>query len=239
MAAAFRAQFFPEDRALPLTDMDFPFPPFAPRPFHAVTTEEVSAALRTCSNKSSPGLSGTPYTLAKWVHEADPNLLPTLFTRALRLGCHPWPTAKVVIIPKPGKPDYSAPKAYRPISLLECVGKILEKVVASRLGSDVDHFGLIPPSQFGSWHFHSAPDAATMLRYKAETTIHAGRVGVVVLMDISHFFDSLDPTLMGRILLHLGVNDCTAAWVQSLMGDHEVSLSLWSSADSNTIMSSS
>jgi hypothetical protein len=130
----------------------------------------------------------------------------------------------VVIIPKPVKADYSVPKAYRPILLMECLGKTLEKVVAARLNSDIDHFGLIPPSQFGSRHFHSAPDAATMLRYKAETTIKAGRIGVVILMDISHFFDSLDPSLMEQILLHLGVNPHTSAWVKSLMVDRIVTL---------------
>jgi hypothetical protein len=192
--------------------------------FYLVRDGEVTAALQTCSNKSSPGPSGTPYSLVRWVHEACPDLLPSLFTAALRLGCHPWSTTKVVVIPKPRKSDYSAPKAYCPISLLECVGNVLEKVVVAQLGSDVDHFGLIPPSQFGSRHFHSTPDAATMLWYKAETMICAGCVGAVVLLDISCIFNSLDLSLMEQILLHLGVNAHTAAWTRSLMSDHEVSL---------------
>jgi hypothetical protein len=184
----------------------------------------VTTALKTCSSKSALGPSGTPYPLIRWLNEADPDLLPSLFTAALCLGGHPWPTAKVVVIPKPGKPDYSLPCAYRPISLLKCVGKVLEKIVAARLRADVDTHRLIPPSQFGSHHFHSALDAATMRRYKAESTIKAGRVGVVVLMDISRFFDSLDLSLMERILIHLRVDSCTATWTQSLMADREVTL---------------
>jgi hypothetical protein len=104
------------------------------------------------------------------------------------------------------------------------VGKVLEKIVAARLGADVDHHNLIPPSQFGSRHFHLAPDAAAMLWYKAESTLRAGRIGVVVLLDISHFFDSLDLSLMERILLHLGVDEHTMAWTWSLMADREVTL---------------
>jgi Reverse transcriptase (RNA-dependent DNA polymerase) len=164
-------------------------------------------------------LSGITYKIICWANEARPNLLPALFTEALRLGTHPWMEAKVVIIPKPGKTDYSAPKAYWPISLLECAGKVLKKVVAARLGSDVDHHHLIPSSQFGSHHYHSATDAATMLRYKAETTIKAGRIRAVLLMDISHFFDSLRPSIMSHILHHLGVDDPTIRWVHSLMAD--------------------
>jgi hypothetical protein len=59
---------------------------------------------------------------------------------------------------------------------------------------------------------------------QVESTIKVGRVGVVVLMDISCFFDSLDPSLMEEILLHLGVDPYTAAWTRSLMADREVTL---------------
>jgi hypothetical protein len=93
--------------------------------------------------------------------------------------------AKVFVIPKLGKTDYMAPKSYHPISLLECTGKVLEKIIAARLGSDVDHFDLLGPSQFGSCHFHSATDMATTLRYKAEETIEAGRIEAILLLDIS------------------------------------------------------
>jgi Reverse transcriptase (RNA-dependent DNA polymerase) len=125
----------------------------------------------------------------------------------------------VVVIPKPRKTDYLAPKAYRPISLLKCTRKVLEKVVATCLGSDVDHHHLIPSSQFGSRHYHSTTDTATMLRYKAEATIKAGRVGAVLLMDISCFFDSLRPSLMSHILCHLSVDKPTIGWIHSLMAD--------------------
>jgi len=46
---------------------------------------------------------------------------------------HRWREATTVICAKIGKPDYSVPKAYRPIALLNCLGKILEKLMATRL----------------------------------------------------------------------------------------------------------
>jgi hypothetical protein len=141
------------------------------RLFFRVTEDEVRHALAHTSNKSAPGPSGITYKLLKWTFEANPGLIITTLNGALEHGTHPWGTADVVVIPKPHKPDYSVAKAYRPISLLECTGKLLEKIVANRLGADERHFQLIGPSQFGSRKYHSAPDAATLLRYKAETTI--------------------------------------------------------------------
>jgi Reverse transcriptase (RNA-dependent DNA polymerase) len=184
----------------------------------------VTSALQTCTNKSAPGLSGIPYELVWWVNDACPDLLPTLFNAALRLGIHPWTEAKVVVIPKPGKTDYSVPKSYCPISLLKCIGKVLEKIIARHLGSDINHFNLLRPSQFGSQPHHLATDTATILRHKAESTIRAKQIGVVVLLDISQFFDSLDPSTMFKILIHLSVDQETCLWVQSLMADRSVRL---------------
>lgn len=57
------------------------------------------------------------------------------FNACIRLGTHPrtFKTANVVIIPKPGKRNRKLPKSYRPISLLSCLGKGLERLVARRI----------------------------------------------------------------------------------------------------------
>jgi hypothetical protein len=44
-----------------------------------------------------------------------------------------WRTAKIVVLRKPNKPDYSVPKSCRPILLLETISKRLEAVVVRRL----------------------------------------------------------------------------------------------------------
>ena len=48
----------------------------------------------------------------------------------IRPGVHPrrWKVARGVNIPKPGKDDYGLAKSYRVISLLNFLGKMVEKV---------------------------------------------------------------------------------------------------------------
>ena len=46
-----------------------------------------------------------------------------------------WRKATGAILAKPDKPDYSIPKAYRVISLLNCLGKISERILAKRLST--------------------------------------------------------------------------------------------------------
>ena len=50
---------------------------------------------------------------------------------------------------KAGKPDYSIPKAYRIIALLNCLGKVAERVIAKRLGALAEITNMIHPTQMG------------------------------------------------------------------------------------------
>jgi len=84
---------------------------------------------------------------------------------AISLGYHPWKDILVIIVPKPNKPNYSLPKAYRAISLLECCGKLLEKIVLKCILSDAHTYDILPNSQFRSRDHHCITDAALCLIY--------------------------------------------------------------------------
>ena len=223
MSKAFEECFFSFPKP-PEPMLTLPGPVSPKRPFYDVMKNEVEEALKGTSNKSAPGPSGIGYKLVKWAFAAHPDFILDIFTSALRLGHHPWTSAKVIIIPKPNKPDYSAAKAYRLVSLLECFGKVLEKIVANRFSSDCNLHNILPQSQFGSRPYHSATDACTLLRYKASTTINSGRIGGTLLFDISRFFDHLHPSFTVHILDHLGVDDSTIAWVVDFMSRRQVTM---------------
>jgi hypothetical protein len=54
-----------------------------------------------------------------------------IYTACLNLGYTPshWSNSKALFLPKPGKPDYQDPRAYRPISLTPFLFKSLEKLM--------------------------------------------------------------------------------------------------------------
>ena len=135
MGRAFKERFFSFPKP-PEPVLTLPGTPLPKRQFYDVTKHEVENTLKNTSNKSAPGPSGVGYKLVKWAFAAHPDFILDIYTSALCLGHHPWTTAKVVILPKPNKPDYSQAKAYRPVSLLECFGKVLEKIVANHFTSD-------------------------------------------------------------------------------------------------------
>jgi len=61
--------------------------------------------------------------------EWDQQCIVQLVKACIRLGHHPelWKTAKVIVILKAGKPDYSRVGAYHVICLLDVISKLVER----------------------------------------------------------------------------------------------------------------
>ena len=95
--------------------------------------------LMGAANSTTPGFSGIGWQLLKEaclgqdkVWEGLGGTLISVFEACLILGHHPtiWKQATVMVIPKPSKTDYTHVKAHCPISLLETMSKLLEKIIA-------------------------------------------------------------------------------------------------------------
>jgi len=124
---------------------------------------EIEEAIAGASASSSPGYTQISYQAIKWAWE-NPTFsqyTTALMQKCLATGYHPkaWRKAIAVALRKPNKPDYSNPSAYRLITLLECLGKILEKVIARRLTFLVGKHNLVPDNQFGGSSNSSTADA--------------------------------------------------------------------------------
>ncbi len=112
--------------------------PFATRLL--VTTEEppfsmleFSMALLSCNNKA-PGLDRIKFNLLKNLPDSAKRRLLNLFNKFLELNIvpHDWREVKVIAIRKPGKPA-SDHNSYRPIAMLSCLRKLMEKMILLRL----------------------------------------------------------------------------------------------------------
>ena len=90
-----------------------------------------------------------------------------------------------MVIPKPNKPDYTEPRAYRPIPLLKDTSKISGK---NRSNQDNGTNSLLPPEQFGGRHRSSATDVALDLIQRIETTKDTTSA---ILIDIQGVFDNI------------------------------------------------
>ena len=78
------------------------------------------------------------------------------FNHFVILGYFPtdWKSAKIIPIPKPGKPPFDS-GSHRPTGLLCNLSTLLERVVAHRLNSFIHQNHILPPGQFGFRQQHS------------------------------------------------------------------------------------
>ena len=88
--------------------------------------------LRDTSSSSAPGFSGLSWAILKRAWSNIDEHFRHLTDACLLIRYHPrtWRCALVVVIPKPDRADYTLAKNYRPISLIECLSKLIEKGVS-------------------------------------------------------------------------------------------------------------
>ena len=202
-------------------------PPLTTRPWMPITAEEIHESLKDTSNKSAPGPSGINYKLLKWAYDACPEALTHLFNLSLSTGTHVWKHATIVPVPKPNKPDYSAPKAYRPVSLLECTGKLLEKVITRRITNNIALYpDILPNNQFGSRPQYCTTDAALTLVHKIQATRSSGYHATLILFDISGFFDHIDANRTQDIFRKKGFPPNLVKWIFSFLTNRTTSMRL-------------
>jgi hypothetical protein len=86
-------------------------------------------------------------------------------------GCWPkhFKESTLVIIPKPNKPLYSTPEAFRPVVLLNALGKLVEKMISNRFQFDMISFDLVDLNQMGGVRQRSTEDAGIFLTHLVHT----------------------------------------------------------------------
>jgi hypothetical protein len=161
-------------------------PERAPVEMPAITMEEVERQLLAAKSWKAPGEDGLPVIVWKMTWPTVKDRVLDLFQASLEGGTLPkqWRHAKIIPLKKPNKENYSIAKAWRPISLLATLGKILESVVAERISHAVETYGLLPASHFGARKQRSAEQALVLLQEQMYTAWRGRRVLSLISFDV-------------------------------------------------------
>ena len=121
-----------------------------------------------------------------------------------------WPNyfkwSSTVIIPKPNKTAYDYSKFFRPIVLLNTLGKLIEKVIAERLQFHVIRNNFIHPSQLEGLKFKSTINAGVALTHIIWSEWVKNKTTSTLAFNIAQFFLSLNHCLLTLILEKAGLN---------------------------------
>ncbi|KAJ8737082.1 hypothetical protein PYW07_000353 [Mythimna separata] len=184
----------------PVEDPDNPLPPVAP--------DEVEDIIRKLQPRKAPGADGITNRVFKLFPPQLIVLMTAIFNGALSNNMFPqaWKQATVIGIPKPGKPKAN-PTSYRPISLLNVLGKIYERLIYKRLKDYAETKGLIPNEQFGFRTEHSCIHQVHRIVEHLSVGFQRGMLTGVLYFDIAKAFDKVWHNGLIYKLYQLGVPD--------------------------------
>ena len=103
-----------------------------------------------------------------------------------------------MVLRKLGKPRYDIPKVYRPIVLLNTMGKLLTAIISEQLTYYMEIYSLLPPTHFGGRPGRTTTDALHALTYKIKDVWRKRQVISVLFLDIKGAF----PNVVNERLIH-------------------------------------
>ena len=116
-------------------------------------------------------------------------------------------------------------KNFRPISNLPFLGKVIEKVVAAQLSSHLSLHGIHDPMQSAYRSGHSTETALLRIQDDINRGLDAGVGSLLVLLDLSAAFDTIDHTiLLERLEAVAGIRGAALAWLRSYLHDRTQSV---------------
>jgi len=120
------------------------------------------------------------------------SLLARIFNSVLRTHQFPqmWKHARVISILKPGK-DPALPSSHRPISLLDTIGKLFEKILLARILHVVNERGLMRDEQFGFRPRHSTSLLLARLVDRIIRNFGEKSLTGAVFFDVAKAFDTV------------------------------------------------
>ncbi|KAF6527839.1 hypothetical protein HZS61_008141 [Fusarium oxysporum f. sp. conglutinans] len=157
-----------------------------------LTLEEVERQLWAIKSWKAPGEDGLPAIVWKEVWPSVKHDVLAIFQASLEEGVIPnqWRHARIIPLKKPGKDDYTIAKAWRPISLLATLGKVLESVVAERISHAVETHGLLPTNHFGARKQRSAEQALVLLQEHIFSAWRSRHVVSLVSFDVKGAYNA-------------------------------------------------
>ena len=201
-----------------------------------VTPAEVSKLLQSMSNKSSQ-LDYIPTSLLKSCADTFSIIISHLANLSFTQATFPSKFKLALISPllkKPGLPK-SELSNFRPISNLNTIGKMLERLALARLFPHISISPSFCPLQSAYRKFHSTETALLKLTNDIMETIDSGKITILTALDMSAAFDTLDhATLLHRLQHTFGLSGYVISWVRSYLTNRTSFVKIDSSSSPNT-----
>lgn len=198
---------------------------------------EIWAALQKLNSKSAPGPDGVTNKALRNLDKETISELTKYINECWTRGSIPdqWKRAKMVLIPKPGKPPNL--DNLRPISLTSCVGKLMEHAFLSRINAHLDDIEAYPDTMLGFRAHLSTQDAMLQIKHQVLDNKTRGTRAILGL-DLKKAFDNAAHAAILRKMAALNLGKRAYNYVKDFLTNRSVSLTLGKLASEDRSMGS-
>ena len=128
-----------------------------------------------------------------------------MFNLALKSGVYPCKLKIAKVIPIYKKGDSTQINNYRPISILNTVNKIFEKILYSRLIKYINDFDILYKYQFGFREGHSTEHAIIEIVDNIRFSLDNNNMTCGIFLDLTKAFDTVNHEILIGKLEHYGI----------------------------------
>jgi len=187
--------------------------------------EEFKISIANCNNASTSGPNKLLWSYLKIILKDNKclNSIIRIANACIKLGY--WPShfkrSTTVVILKPNKKSYDTPKSFRPIVLLNTMGKLIKKVIGEKLQFITTANNFIHPSQLGGLKFKSMLDAGIVLTHIIQMGWVKKLTTSTLTFDIMQFFLSFNHRLLILIMKKVGFDNCIISFISNYLIDRK------------------
>ncbi|GIX76024.1 uncharacterized protein CDAR_443101 [Caerostris darwini] len=185
-----------------LTDLDL----HSQTDFIPFTCHELEAIVNKIKPNEAVGVDGLPGEVIREIFIANKVWFKDLFNLLLGRGIFPdtWKTARIALIEKE-KRELNHAAHFRPICILPCWGKILDKAIAERLTFHLEQGNILHDSQFGFRRNRSTITAIHNVLEHHKAAEENKQMTCLISLDMSNAFNSVDWDILLKKIFSLNI----------------------------------
>ncbi|ERL83462.1 hypothetical protein D910_00454 [Dendroctonus ponderosae] len=189
--------------------------------------DELKAALKERKKRKAPGLDGISLEVLRACITETPMVFLKLLNDCLQKAEFPaaWKRARLVLTEKPKK-DPQGQTSYRPLCLIDELGKIFEALIKNRLEDEMRKKGLEHVHQYGFTKGKSTTSALLKIKEIADNTKKKAyqhrEICIMILMDVQNAFNSAPWDGIIQSLSDGGISRYIVEIVKSYLWDRSI-----------------